>query len=84
MRGFPRAARASRGQCQRKAVQAFADAETFQIVGEYVEVEIGKGADALDRRPQLKAALVEAKRASAQSWSPSSTGCPATSSSSRA
>jgi DNA invertase Pin-like site-specific DNA recombinase len=47
---------------QGKAVQAFADAEAFQIVGEYVEVETGKGADALDRRPQLKAALVEAKR----------------------
>src|SRR5215831_1103131 len=47
---------------QRKAVQVFADAEAFQIVGEYVEVETGKGADALDRRPQLKAALVEAKR----------------------
>jgi DNA invertase Pin-like site-specific DNA recombinase len=43
-------------------VQVFADAEAFQIVSEYVEVETGKGADALDRRPQLKAALVEAKR----------------------
>ena len=45
---------------QRKAVQAFADAEAFQIISEYVEVETGKGV--LDRRPQLKAALVEAKR----------------------
>jgi hypothetical protein len=32
-------------------VQAFADTEAFQIVSEYVEVETGKGADALDRRP---------------------------------
>ena len=47
---------------QRKAVQVFAGAEAFQIVSEYVEVETGKGADALDRRLQLKAALVEAKR----------------------
>src|SRR5215831_10606642 len=47
---------------QRKAVQVFADAEAFQIISEYVEVETGKGADTLDRRPQLKAALVEAKR----------------------
>ena len=39
-------------------MQAFADTEAFQIVSEYVEVETGKGADALDRRPQLKAALV--------------------------
>src|SRR5215813_2032487 len=45
---------------QRKAVQAFADAEAFQIISEYVEVETGKGV--LNRRPQLKAALVEAKR----------------------
>ena len=47
---------------QRKAVQAFAGAEAFQIVAEFVEVETGKGADALNRRPQLKAALAEAKR----------------------
>jgi DNA invertase Pin-like site-specific DNA recombinase len=32
------------------------------IAGEFVEVETGKGADALDRRPQLAAALAEARR----------------------
>jgi DNA invertase Pin-like site-specific DNA recombinase len=32
------------------------------IVGEFVEIETGKGCDALDRRPQLKAALAAAKR----------------------
>ena len=69
---------------QRKAVQAFADAEAFQIVSEYVEVETGKGADALDRRPQLKAALVEAKRRKCSIVVAKLTGCPATSSSSRA
>ena len=31
-------------------------------MGEHIEVETGKGADALDRRPELAAALAEAKR----------------------
>ena len=50
-------------EAQRKAVQAFAVAEGFEIVAEFTEVETGKGADALDKRPQLKAALRAAKRA---------------------
>lgn len=33
------------------------------FIGEYVEVETGKGADALDRRPQLFAALAAARAA---------------------
>ena len=33
-----------------------------QIVAEFVEVETGKGSDALDRRPQLAAALAEARK----------------------
>lgn len=49
-------------EAQRAAVQRFAEAEQLTIVGEFVEVETGKGADALDRRPQLKAALAHAKR----------------------
>jgi DNA invertase Pin-like site-specific DNA recombinase len=47
---------------QRKAVQAFAAAEAFEMVEEFIEVETGKGADALDKRPQLAAALKAAKR----------------------
>jgi DNA invertase Pin-like site-specific DNA recombinase len=47
---------------QRQAVTRFAEAEGFQIVAEHVEVETGKGADALDRRPELAAALAEARR----------------------
>jgi DNA invertase Pin-like site-specific DNA recombinase len=47
---------------QRAAVQAFAKAEGFDIVESFVEVETGKGADALERRPELKAALKAAKR----------------------
>jgi DNA invertase Pin-like site-specific DNA recombinase len=36
--------------------------EGFEVVAEFTEVETGKGADALDRRPQLATALVEARR----------------------
>jgi DNA invertase Pin-like site-specific DNA recombinase len=44
-------------EAQRDAVARFVAAEAFEITAEYVEVETGKGADALDRRPQLAAAL---------------------------
>ena len=49
-------------EAQREAIARFADAERLNIAGEFVEVETGKGADAFDRRPQLAAALAEAKR----------------------
>ena len=60
--------RAARGlglEAQRAAVQAFAKAEGLEIAAEFTEVETGKGADALDRRPQLAAALKAAKRSKA-------------------
>ena len=47
---------------QRAAVARFAEAEGFTIVGEHVEIETGKGSDALERRPHLTAALDEARR----------------------
>lgn len=47
---------------QRQAVAAFATVENFTIAAEFTEVESGKGADALDRRPELNAALKAAKR----------------------
>jgi DNA invertase Pin-like site-specific DNA recombinase len=50
-------------EAQRAALIRFADAEGFTIVAEHVEVETGKGSDAIDRRPQLAAALAAAKRA---------------------
>ncbi len=50
---------------QRAAIARFAAAEGATIAGEFVEVETGKGSDALDRRPQLAAALQAAKRAKA-------------------
>ncbi len=47
---------------QKAAVQRFAAAEGYDLVDEYVEVETGKGADALERRPQLKAAVARARK----------------------
>lgn len=49
-------------EAQKAAMARFCETEGFDIASEYVEVETGKGADALDRRPQLAAALKEAKR----------------------
>src|SRR3954467_13962871 len=46
---------------QRQAVERFAAEHGFSIVETYAEVETGKGADALDRRPRLAAALKRAK-----------------------
>lgn len=49
-------------EAQKQAVARFAEAEGFTVAAEYVEVETGKGSDALDRRPKLAAALAEARR----------------------
>src|SRR4051812_37880678 len=50
-------------EAQRAAVTRFAEGEQTHIIAEYVEAESGKGADALDRRPQLAAALAAARAA---------------------
>ncbi len=50
-------------EAQREAIARFAAAQGVEIIAEHVEVETGKGADALDRRPRLNAALAEAKKA---------------------
>lgn len=49
-------------EAQREVISTFAAREGFELSGEFVEVETGKGADALDRRPQLAAALAQARR----------------------
>src|ERR1700687_4561027 len=49
-------------EAQRVALHHFAQAEGFQVVREFIEVETGKGTDAMDRRPQLKAALAAARK----------------------
>src|SRR5258708_5602514 len=47
-------------EAQRAAIERFANAESLAIAAEFVEFESGKGADALDRRPQLAAAFDQA------------------------
>jgi DNA invertase Pin-like site-specific DNA recombinase len=47
---------------QEAAIASFAQAEGFEVVATFIEIETGKGADALARRPQLAAALAEARR----------------------
>src|SRR4030095_12052050 len=50
-------------EAQRDAVARFAEGAGIDIIGEFVEIETGKGADALDRRPELTAALAAARKA---------------------
>src|SRR5215204_1384863 len=50
-------------EAQRTAVARFAESEGITLLSEFTEVETGKGADALDRRPQLAAALATARQA---------------------
>jgi DNA invertase Pin-like site-specific DNA recombinase len=52
-------------EAQREAIQRFAQAEGLTISAEHVEVETGKGSDALDRRPVLREALAQARKAKA-------------------
>jgi DNA invertase Pin-like site-specific DNA recombinase len=47
---------------QRSALVQFAKAEGLELSQEFIEVESGKGSDAIERRPQLKAALAAAKK----------------------
>jgi DNA invertase Pin-like site-specific DNA recombinase len=49
-------------EAQKHSLERFAAAEGFELGRVYVEVETGKGSDAIDRRPQLAAALKEARR----------------------
>jgi DNA invertase Pin-like site-specific DNA recombinase len=48
-------------EAQQAALARFAEAEGYDLVQTFEEVETGKGADALDRRPQLAAALKAAR-----------------------
>ena len=66
--GYVRVSTATQGrsglgiQAQQEALARFAQAEGYELVRMFVEVETGKGSDALERRPQLSAALAEARR----------------------
>jgi DNA invertase Pin-like site-specific DNA recombinase len=50
-------------EAQQVAVARFCEAEGYTALGEFTEVETGKGCDALERRPQLAAALQAARKA---------------------
>ena len=50
-------------EAQTEAIRAFAKTEGYKIAGSFEEHESGKGADALDRRPKLTAAIKAAKKA---------------------
>jgi len=47
---------------QRDAIAAFAKAERFKLAATFEEHETGKGADALERRPKLAAAIKTARK----------------------
>ena len=49
-------------EAQTAALARFAEAEGYELLQTFSEVETGKGADALDRRPQLSAALAAARK----------------------
>lgn len=49
-------------EAQRAAVESFARAEGVTVERWFTEVETGKGSDALERRPQLAAALKQARK----------------------
>jgi DNA invertase Pin-like site-specific DNA recombinase len=49
-------------EAQLAALERFALAEGYSLIETFQEVETGKGADALDRRPQLAAALKVARQ----------------------
>lgn len=66
--GYVRVSTAKQGksglgiEAQQNGLARFAQAEGFELVRVFVEIETGKGSDALERRPQLAAALAEARR----------------------
>src|SRR5262249_9997215 len=49
-------------EAQRAAIERFAQAEGRVIRREFLEVETGKGSDALERRPKLAEAIAEARQ----------------------
>ena len=71
-------------ESQQAAIERFCAAEGYAVTQTFTEVETAKGADALERRPQLKAALKRAAAYGARSSWPSSIACRATSRSSPA
>jgi len=52
-------------EAQRAAIESFAEREGLPVIAWHVEVETGKGADALERRPILAQAMKQARKAKA-------------------
>lgn len=50
---------------QRSAVMAYLAGRDKTVIGEFLEVETGKGANALEKRPQLRLALDQCRRSGA-------------------
>jgi DNA invertase Pin-like site-specific DNA recombinase len=65
--GYVRVSTATQGksglgiEAQQEVLERFAQAEGLELGRVFVEGETGKGSDALERRPQLAAALAEAR-----------------------
>jgi hypothetical protein len=49
-------------ETQRAAIARFCAAQGYTLTAEYIEIESGKGADALERRPKLDAAIKAARK----------------------
>lgn len=71
-------------EAQRAVVERFLSERGRTAVGEFCEVETGKGANALERGPQLRLALEQCKKTGATLLIVSSTDWPETSTSSAA
>lgn len=53
-------------EAQREAVSRFLNGGASGLLGEFIETETGKGANALDKRPQLRAALEACRKIGAK------------------
>jgi DNA invertase Pin-like site-specific DNA recombinase len=53
-------------EAQQAAVTQYLNGGAWELVGEFVETETGKGADALAKRPQLRAALDACRKSGAK------------------
>ena len=49
-------------EAQRKAVADYLNGGRWTLVDEFTEIETGKGANAMDKRPELKAAIAACKK----------------------
>lgn len=53
-------------EAQQAAVAQYLNGGAWELIGEFVETETGKGADALAKRPQLRAALEACRKSGAK------------------